>query len=110
LLEKAAAISAQLTDLVLQGANLEGLATTLAGLIGRSVMIEDAAFRVVANAQVGSVDEARRLSVERGRSSPELAQRLLDAGVYAALLERMGPIYLPPMPDLGGPPGGADNR
>ncbi len=101
LLEQASEISAQLTDLVLQGANLEGLATTLARLIGRSVTIEDAAFRVVADAQVGPIDEARRLSVERGRSSPELAQHLIDAGIYTALLEKMGPISLPPMPDLG---------
>lgn len=101
LLEQASAISAQLTDLVLQGANLEGLASTLAQLIGRSVTIEDATFRVVADAQIGPVDEARRLSVERGRSSPELAQRLLDAGIYAALLDRLEPIALPPMPELG---------
>lgn len=101
LLERAAEISARLTDLVLQGADLAGVATTLAELIGRSVTIEDAAFRVVADAQVGPIDEARRASVANGRSSPELAQRLINAGVYAALLEKMGPIYLPAMPDLG---------
>lgn len=101
LLERAADISARLTELVLQGANLAGVATTLAQLIGRSVTIEDAAFHVVADAQVGPIDEARRASVANGRSSPELAQRLIDAGIYAALLEKMGPIYLPAMPDLG---------
>ena len=101
LLERAADISARLTDLVLQGADLAGVATTLAELIGRSVTIEDAAFRVVGDAQVGPIDEARRASVANGRSSPELAQRLIDAGIYAALLEKMGPIYLPAMPDLG---------
>lgn len=101
LLHRAAEISAQLTELVLQDANLEGLAATLAALIGRSVTIEDSTFRVVADTQVGPVDEARRISVERGRSSPELAQRLLDAGIYTALRERLGPITLPPMPELG---------
>ena len=101
LLERAAEISARLTDLVLQGADLAGVATTLAELIGRSVTIEDAAFHVVADAQVGPIDEARRASVANGRSSPELAQRLIDAGIYATLLEKMGPIYLPAMPDLG---------
>jgi len=101
LLERASEISLQLTQLVLEDANLQGLATTLASLIGRSVTIEDAAFRVIADAQVGPVDEARRLSVERGRSSPELAQRLLDAGIYASLLNKLGPLHLPAMPDLG---------
>lgn len=101
LLEQAAEISARLTAQVLEGANLEGLASTLARLIGRSVTIEDAAFRVVADAQVGPIDEARRQTLARGRSSPELAQHLLDAGIYATLQEQLGPIYLPPMPQLG---------
>jgi PucR family transcriptional regulator, purine catabolism regulatory protein len=100
-LQQASAISDELTGLVLQGANLEELAATLAKLIGRSVTIEDATFRVIANAEVGPVDEARRVSVALGRTSPELAQRLLDAGIYSRLLDAMGPIYLPPMPETG---------
>jgi PucR family transcriptional regulator, purine catabolism regulatory protein len=100
-LQQASAISEQLTGLVLQGANLEDLAATLARLIDRSVTIEDATFRVIANAEAGPIDEARRESVARGRTSAELAQRLLDAGIYSRLLDAMGPVYLPPMPETG---------
>jgi PucR family transcriptional regulator, purine catabolism regulatory protein len=100
-LQQASAISEQLTELVLQGANLQELAATLARLIDRSVTIEDATFRVIANAEAGPIDEARRESVARGRTSPELAQRLLDAGIYSRLLDAMGPVYLPPMPETG---------
>lgn len=101
LLQQSNRIHAKLTQLVLEGCNLSDLAPTLANLLERSVTIEDSSFRVLATAKHGSVDEARRRSVAHGRTTPELAQRLIDAGIYDQLLERMEPIYVPPMPDLG---------
>lgn len=101
LLQQSTRIHAQLTELVLQGEDLNALATTLATLLQRSVTIEDASFRVLAAAQHGPVDEARVRAVRNGRTTPEVAQHLLDAGVYKQLLQEMEPIRLPPIPDLG---------
>ncbi|MFQ5400588.1 MAG: PucR family transcriptional regulator [Anaerolineae bacterium] len=100
LLQQSNQIFAQLTELVLQGANLEELASRLAGLLKRSITIEDPAFRILAAAQHGAVDEARQRSVANGRTTPKVAQHLLDAGIYAQLLERMGPLRVPPIPEL----------
>ena len=101
LLQQSTRIYSQLTDLVLQGAGLDELAATLAELLGRSVTIEDPNFRVLATAERGPTDEARRQSVANGRTPPPIAQHLLDAGVYAQLLERGGPVRVPPIPNLG---------
>lgn len=101
LLQHSSAISEELTQLVLRGAGLSDLATTLADLIGRSVTIEDASFRIIADAQVGPVDAGRLESVERGRTPPELSQRLIEAGIYERLLSQMGPVRLPPIPGTG---------
>jgi PucR family transcriptional regulator, purine catabolism regulatory protein len=100
LLQKSARIHQQLTDLVLKGGDLNALATTLATVLERSITIEDPSFRVLANAQHGLIDEARRRSVSHGRTTPEVAERLLAARVYDQLLEQMRPLRLPPMPDL----------
>ena len=101
LLQQSTHIYAQLTELVLQGAGLEALASTLAQLLERSVTIEDPDFRVLAAAEHGVADAAREESVQNGRTPPVLAQHLLDAGIYKQLLQQMGPIYVPPMPDHG---------
>jgi PucR family transcriptional regulator, purine catabolism regulatory protein len=101
LLQQATHIHEQLTQLVLQGGNLDQLAETLAGLLARSITIEDTAFRVLAAAQHGRVDEARRRSISHSRTTPEVAQRLLDKGIYDRLLEKMGPLRVAPMADLG---------
>lgn len=101
LLRQSARIHEQLTNLVLQGGGLNDLALTLAGILERSVSIEDPSFRLLAAAQHGLVDDARHRSVTHGRTTPEVAQRLLDKGIYDELLKRMEPIHVPPMPDLG---------
>ncbi len=100
LLQQSNRISAQLTELVLQGANLDELAARLADLLQRSITIEDPAFRILASAQHGAVDEARQRSLVNGRTTPEVAQYLLNAGIYTQLLERMVPLRVPPIPEL----------
>jgi purine catabolism regulator len=100
-LQQSNQIHSQLTELVLQGGDLNDLAATLAQVLGRSITIEAPSFHVLANAQYGPIDEARQQSVANGRTTPEVAQRLLDAGIYNQLIERMGPLRLPPLPELG---------
>jgi PucR family transcriptional regulator, purine catabolism regulatory protein len=100
LLQKSARIHQQLTDLVLKGGDLSALATTLATILERSITIEDPSFQVLANAQHGRIDEARRRSINHGRTTPEVADRLLQARIYDQLLAQMRPVRVPPMPDL----------
>ncbi|MFZ0547664.1 MAG: PucR family transcriptional regulator ligand-binding domain-containing protein [Candidatus Promineifilaceae bacterium] len=101
LLQQSTDIFTQLTDLVLEGVNLDGLAKVLAELTERSVTIEDPTFRVLATAQHGRVDEAREQSVNNGQTPSDLAQHLLNEGIYDALLEKMEPLHVAPMPDFG---------
>jgi purine catabolism regulator len=101
LLQQSTQIHEQLTGLVLEGGGLQSLAATLARLLERSVTIESPSLRVLAAAQYGNVDEARTRSVNGGRTSAELAQHLLDEGIYDQMLQRKGPLYVAPRPDLG---------
>lgn len=101
LLRQSNQIHQQLTELVLRGGDLAALATMLAEILKRSVTIESPSFRVLANAKIGEVDGARRHSVTRGRTPPEIAERMLEAGIYDKLLQRMGPMHVLPRPELG---------
>lgn len=101
LLQQSTQIHAGLTDLVLKGGDLNELAATLAGFLQRSITIEDPSFYVLAAARSGPVDAARKRSVSRGRTTPEVAQRLIEHGIYDRLLQSMAPLRVPPMPDLG---------
>ncbi|HSM57476.1 MAG TPA: PucR family transcriptional regulator ligand-binding domain-containing protein [Candidatus Sulfomarinibacteraceae bacterium] len=101
LLQQSGSIHRQLTELVLQGGDLDDLALALARILGRAITIEDPAFRILASAQEGAVDEARERSVANGRTTPTVAQRLLERGIYTRLLQKMGPLQVAPMPDLG---------
>ena len=101
LLKRSNRIQRQLTDIVLKGGTLQELAETLANSIKRSISIEDSSFRVLASHQVGPIDESRRQTLSYGRTPPEMAQGLIDSGIYARLLQKMGPIYLESMPEVG---------
>lgn len=101
LLQKATDIHNRLTQLALQEGTLHDLAETLARILKRAITIEDPAFRILAAVQEGAVDEARQRSVSYGRTTPEVAQRLLERGIYARLLQQMGPLHIEPIPDLG---------
>ncbi len=101
LLRRSADVRGALTDLVLRGGGLADTAETLAALLERSVTIEDRDLRVLATASAGPVDEARRRSIERGRTTPEIARHLADSGLYRDLVEGMGPVRVGPIPELG---------
>lgn len=102
LLHRANEVYEQLTDVALRGGGLQALAERLSALIHRSVMIEDATFRVLAAAvDEGEIDESRRETFSHGRTAPQVAQALLDAGIYRQLLHTMAPVHVPPLPHLG---------
>lgn len=101
LLQQATEIHNRLTQLALQAGELHDLAQTLARILERAITIEDPAFRILASVQEGAVDEARQRSVAHGRTTPEVAQRLLERGIYARLLQQMGPLHIDPIPELG---------
>lgn len=94
-------IQRALLDLVLEGDDLQAVAEALASILGRSVTVESEAFDVLAAAQIGPVDEARMRSVAAGRTTPLLAERLLERGIYERLLEQRRPMRVLAMPDLG---------
>ena len=99
--QRAADIHRRLTQLVLQGGNLAAVTHTLAQILQRSVLIESPTSEVLAAAQSGPVDEARLRVLEAGRTPPDRAQRLLKRGIYADLQQKLRPVRLGAMPDLG---------
>ncbi|MEO1148909.1 MAG: PucR family transcriptional regulator ligand-binding domain-containing protein, partial [Cyanobacteria bacterium J06638_22] len=101
LLQRSAQFNQQLTDLVLQGAGLSELTQTLANLLHRSITVESVLFQVLADAQWGEVDAARRRSLEQGKTTQELVDRLMQSGIYNRLLKTMKPAQVPPIPELG---------
>src|SRR6478672_7803871 len=74
LLTQSTQIHTTLTQLVLQGGTLAGLAETLAGLIDRAVTLEDASFTVLAHAERGATDGVRQESVQTGRTPARVLQ------------------------------------
>ena len=99
--EQADDIQRRLTRLALEGGDLSAVAETLGKILERSVLIESPAFEVLATGQHGPVDESRRRTVEAGRTPPERAARLLKRGIYTELQEKMRPLRLASIPDLG---------
>jgi purine catabolism regulator len=99
--QRAEEIHDTLTALVLEGGSLQDVAEALATLLGRSVTVENSDFQVLATARVGPIDEARTRSIEAGSTPPDLAQHLLERGIYERLLSKRGPVRVPAMPDLG---------
>jgi purine catabolism regulator len=94
-------IQRSLMDKVLAGDSLQDVAEALAEILGRSITVESEAFDVLAAAEAGPVDEARVRSVRAGRTNPELAEELIERGIYSRLLNERRPIHVAPMPELG---------
>ncbi|MEM7111326.1 MAG: PucR family transcriptional regulator ligand-binding domain-containing protein [Chloroflexota bacterium] len=101
LLQESNKIYDELTDLVLQGKDLNALAGTLSNFLKRSITIEDPTFKVLATAQFGPIDTAREHTNANRRTPPEMARHLLDSGIYNKLLQQMGPLRVEPIPELG---------
>lgn len=94
-------IHRSLMEQVLEGDSLQGVAEALSEILGRSITVEDDALDVLAAAEVGPVDEARKRSIREGRTNPELINALIDRGIYTRLMKERGPLYVSPIPELG---------
>jgi purine catabolism regulator len=99
--ERADDIHRRLTQLALDGGDLTTLTETLAAILNRSVLIESPTFEVLASAIHGPVDENRLRAIELGYTPREVSQRMIKRGVYAELQEKMRPVRMGTMPDIG---------
>lgn len=93
-------IQQTLTQLVLEGGGLEQLADTLADLVNQSVSIESARFEALASANIAAVDEARRYTLEHGRTDPRLIAALEDE-ILPEIRRTLRPVFIPQMAHVG---------
>lgn len=101
MVERALHIHRTLTQLVLDGGDLNALAEKLAGLVGQSVSIETERFEALASANIAPVDEARRYTLSEGHTDPRLIHALEDRGVLDAIRRTLRPVHIPQMADVG---------
>ena len=90
-----------LTQLVLDERDLQGLADTLADLIGQSISIENERFEALVSANVKAYDEARRYTLSEGRTDPRLVQALEDRGFLGQIRRTLRPVFIPAQADVG---------
>jgi purine catabolism regulator len=100
LVRRALEINQRLTGLVLEGGGIKQLAIELADMINQSVSIETPRFEALANANVGTVDEARRYTQQFGRTDPRLVQAL-EAQILPKIRETLRPVFIKAMPHVG---------
>ncbi|MFZ4813218.1 MAG: PucR family transcriptional regulator [Phototrophicaceae bacterium] len=101
MLRRAMHIQQTLSELVLNGGNLNDLARILADLIGQAISIENERFDALASANIGTIDEARRYTLEHGHTNPALIAALEDEGILHQLRSTRRPVQLPPFPHVG---------
>lgn len=94
-------IHRRLTRLVLEGGDLNAVTETLAVILERSVLIESPNFEVLASALHGPVDENRLRAIELGYTPREVVYRMIKRGIYDELQQKMRPVRMGTMPDLG---------
>jgi PucR family transcriptional regulator, purine catabolism regulatory protein len=101
LVSRALHIQRVLTQLVLDGGDLQDLATRLAELIHQSISIENERFEALASANISAYDEARRYTLREGRTDPRLVQALEDRGYLGEIRRTLRPVFLPAQADVG---------
>ena len=99
--ERATDIRQKLMRIVLEGGDLHDVVTILAKILQRSILIDDAQHKLLAHAQQGPIDEARKKAIERGASSPRSISILRERGVYDKWHQYLRPLHLAAQPDLG---------
>ncbi len=99
-LSRALSIQQRLSRLVLEGGGFPELAEMLAGQVGHSISIENDRFEAIANKNIAEVDSARRYTIERGRTNPELIAAL-EVEYLPKIRDSLRPVQLPVMPELG---------
>ncbi|MDX2078238.1 MAG: PucR family transcriptional regulator ligand-binding domain-containing protein [bacterium] len=100
LVTRALHIHKTLTNLVLEGGTIKQLATAMADLIKQSISIENDRFEALANANIGTVDEARRYTQQYGRTDPRLVNAL-EADIFPQIRNTLRPVFIPKMPHVG---------
>ncbi len=101
LLQRASLIHRKLTQLVLDGGGLPELARTLAELVERAVTIETPQFELLAYAEWGQTDQARKDSISQMRTPPALIAELERRGDLAKLRAARQPVHIAPTPAAG---------
>jgi len=101
LLQRASRIHRTLTQLVLDGGGLPELARTLAELMERAVTIESPDFELLAYANWGQMDQARKDSISQMRTPPALVAELERRGDLAQLQAARQPVRVASAPEMG---------
>jgi purine catabolism regulator len=101
LYERALHIHRVLSQLVLDGGDLQQLAETMARLLGQSISIETERFDALAAFNVGAYDEARRYTLDKGRTDPRLVSALEARGILPQIRATLRPAAIGQMADVG---------
>ncbi len=101
LLQRASRIHRLLTEVVLNGGGLADLAHTLAELVERAVTIESPNFQLLAYAEWGQSDPARKESILKMQTPPALIMELERRGDLAKLRSTRQPIRIASTPQVG---------
>jgi PucR family transcriptional regulator, purine catabolism regulatory protein len=101
LAEQANHIHKTLTQIVLDGGNLDSLTRTLGDILHCSVIIEDDTLRMLAYATVEPTDDLRQRSIALGRTPDEVAAYFNEQGFFDQLLVTPKPYRISPIPQIG---------
>lgn len=101
LTERSLTIHTVLTQLVVDGGDLDDLAAKLAALLHRSVTIEDDALNLLASAYYEVTDDLRDRSVAEKRTPSEGIQHFRSIRLFQDLQRDPRPKYVAPAPQIG---------
>ena len=101
LLKQSDHIHKTLTQIVLEGGGLQQLAGALAGLVNRSVTIEDPELNLLAYAVCGEIDPARAESIKAGETPLFLRNLVRESGILEKMAHNQEPIFVPAWPEHG---------
>lgn len=90
-----------LTQLVIDGGDLQMLSESLAHLLQRSVAIEDTGLRMLAHHTLEPSDPLRKRSIEYQRTPEDVVSYFKSIGLLNFSKENSQPRFLPVLPELG---------
>ncbi|MEM7032931.1 MAG: PucR family transcriptional regulator ligand-binding domain-containing protein [Chloroflexota bacterium] len=104
LLKRSDYIHQTLTQVVLEGGQMQDLADLLARLVHRSITIENPELnRLFAYAThgEGELDIARQESIQAGKTPPLIRKHVLESGILEEAKQRLQPVIVPAAPEVG---------
>ncbi len=101
LLKRSDHIHQTLVQIVLEGGGLQDLAKALAQLVNRSVTIEDPDLNVLASAEYGEIDPARRQSIKTGGTPEFIREFVREQGILDRLNQSLKPTKVRAFPEHG---------